>query len=139
MLIVSLILPSPSILGEVTVVLQSPSAELNQLPNFNHTFVVVDVIHSMITSLPYFLALFAGNRSESVSKRSFCDAAVVTETTACAIEHAITPVRAYVRNYVCACENGCACVIFLAHESVKFPNARVRNCWNMIGGVLVLC
>lgn len=32
--------------GEVTVVLQSPSAELNQLPNFNHTFVVVDVIHS---------------------------------------------------------------------------------------------
>lgn len=32
--------------GEVTLVLKTTSRELNELPNFNHTFVVVDVIHS---------------------------------------------------------------------------------------------
>jgi len=32
--------------GEVTMVLQSASKELNELPNFNHTFVIVDVVQS---------------------------------------------------------------------------------------------
>ena len=68
----------------------------------------------MIRSLPYFLALLAGgNRSESVSKRSFCDASIVTETTACAIDRAITRVLARMYEITSARAFGCAVISVL--------------------------